>query len=179
MRFRSTAACLILGLAALLVAPALLADGTLLGTINGRVLDQDGKALPGATVEVTSANKGFQRSAVSDAVGSFNFPLLQPGPYIVRVTLAGFQSFEATGVVVSPDKTTAVPATLAPRGRDRGGHRDRRGADGGQDERHGDDQRELGANAEARRRAQLPVPLAFAPGVVNANGSATPTRTGP
>jgi hypothetical protein len=112
MRFRTLAACLILGLVSLLVAPALLADGTQLGTLNGRVLDQDGKALPGATIELTSAEQGFQRSAVSDASGAFNFPLLQPGPYIVKITLAGFQSYEATNVIVSADKTTAVNPTL-------------------------------------------------------------------
>jgi hypothetical protein len=112
MRFRSLAACLILGLVSLLVAPALLADGTQLGTLNGRVLDQDGKALPGATIELTSAEQGFQRSAVSDASGAFNFPLLQPGPYIVKITLAGFQSYEATNVIVSADKTTVVSPTL-------------------------------------------------------------------
>jgi hypothetical protein len=112
MRFRTISACLILGLVAMLVAPALLADGTLLGTLGGKVLDQDGKALPGATVELTSADKGFQRTAVTDAAGSFNFPLLQPGPYIVRISLSGFQSYEAKGVIVAADKTTAVPATL-------------------------------------------------------------------
>jgi len=112
MRFRSFATCLILALVCLMAAPALLADGTLLGTIGGRVVDQDGKALPGATVEVTSADKGFQRTAVSDSGGAFNFPLLQPGPYIVKITLAGFQSFESTNNVVQPEKTTAISATL-------------------------------------------------------------------
>ena len=104
MRFRSFATCVILALVCLMAAPALLADGTLLGTVNGRVLDQDGKALPGATVELTSADKGFQRTAVSDAAGSYNFPLLSPGRYVVRLTLAGFQSFEAKEVVVRPTR---------------------------------------------------------------------------
>jgi len=114
MRFRTSLACLCLalGLIASLIAPALLADGTLLGTINGRVLDQDGKALPGATIELTSAEKGFQRTAVSDASGAFNFPLLQPGPYFVSISLAGFQSYEAKNVIVSADKRTDVSASL-------------------------------------------------------------------
>lgn len=112
MRQRSIAACLILGFVTFLAASALLADGTLLGTINGRVLDQDGKALPGATVEIVSVEKGFQRSVVSDSVGAFNFPLLSPGTYTVKIGLAGFQSYEAKSVVVSADKTTAVNATL-------------------------------------------------------------------
>ena len=58
MRQRSLAAYLILGFYGLMASP-LLADGTLLGTINGKVVDQDGKALPGATVEVTSDGQGI------------------------------------------------------------------------------------------------------------------------
>ena len=112
MRQRSIATYLVLGLVALLAAGALLADGTLLGTISGRVLDQDGKALPGATVELTSENKGFQRSVVSDANGAFNFPLLQPGPYTVRVSLTGFGSFESKNTLAVADKTTSFNATL-------------------------------------------------------------------
>jgi hypothetical protein len=112
MRQRSIAAYLILSLVTFLAASALLADGTLLGTVAGRVLDQDGKALPGATVELESVEKGFQRSVVSDASGAFTFPLLQPGLYTVRVSLAGFQSFEARETVVSADKTTSISSTL-------------------------------------------------------------------
>jgi hypothetical protein len=112
MRQRSTAAFLLLGLVALLGAPPLLADGSLLGTISGRVLDQDGKALPGATVELMSENKGFSRTLVSDANGAFNFPLLQPGPYSLKISLAGFQSYEAKSNLVTQDKTTNVIATL-------------------------------------------------------------------
>jgi hypothetical protein len=112
MRQRSIAAYLILGLVAFLAAGALLADGTLLGTISGRVLDQDGKALPGATVELTSENKGFQRSVVSDASGAFNFPLLQPGPYTVKASLTGFGSYVSKSAIVTADKTTSIGATL-------------------------------------------------------------------
>ena len=112
MRRKNLAAYLISILCALAAPAAMLADGTLLGTVSVRVLDQDGKALPGATVELVSADKGFQRTATSDGAGLANFPLLQPGPYTVRATLTGFQSFESTNNVVDPDKTTSVRATL-------------------------------------------------------------------
>ncbi|HTO89136.1 MAG TPA: TonB-dependent receptor [Thermoanaerobaculia bacterium] len=112
MRGRSIAAYLIVLAVAFLAASSLYADGTLLGTIGGRVVDQEGKVLPGATVELISLDKGFTRSIVTDAVGAFNFPLLQPGPYTVKVSLAGFQSVEVKGNTVSPEKTTAVNVTL-------------------------------------------------------------------
>ena len=68
----------------------LYADGSLFGTIAGRVRDESGAALPGVTVEVESADKGFQRTATTDAAGSFNFALLPPGLYTVRASAPGF-----------------------------------------------------------------------------------------
>jgi Carboxypeptidase regulatory-like domain len=109
---RRNAPCLRLALLQFLAAATLLADGTLLGTIAGRVLDEDGKGLLGATVEVVSADKGFERSLVTGATGAFTLPLLQPGPYTVRVSLSGFQAFESRDTIVTPDKTTWVNVTL-------------------------------------------------------------------
>jgi hypothetical protein len=105
-----------IALGVLAVAPVLptllLADGSQLGTVSGRVLDEDGRPLPGASVEIVSGDKGFRRSQETDASGSFTFALLQPGPYTLWVTLPGFQSVEATNNIVAPEKTTRVNATL-------------------------------------------------------------------
>ncbi|MGE5275491.1 MAG: TonB-dependent receptor [Acidobacteriota bacterium] len=100
---------LALGLAA---AGPLLADGSQFGTLSGRVKDESGGALPGATVELTSTEKGFRKTATTDATGSFNFPLLPPGRYSVKVSLASFESFESSSNVVTAEKTTTVNATL-------------------------------------------------------------------
>src|SRR5215471_2146485 len=94
---------------ALILGPSLVkADGTLLGTISGKVVDEHGAALPGATVELTSEDKGFGRSMTTDSAGNFQFALLQPGPYSVKITIAGFETFLSKDNVVSPDKTTTV-----------------------------------------------------------------------
>jgi len=90
----------------------LLADGTLLGTLTGRVRDETGAALPGVSVSVISEQKGVQRDATTDQGGLFNFPLLEPGAYSVRAVLSGFQSFESTGNIVTAEKTTQVPVQL-------------------------------------------------------------------
>ena len=74
--------CLILAFV-LLTSPAFVrADGTQLGTISGKVVDERGAALPGATVELTSEDKGFGRSMPTDLSGNFKFALLQSGPYL-------------------------------------------------------------------------------------------------
>jgi len=57
-----------IGIALLLVvlaAAPLWADGSLFGTIAGKALDESGGALPGVTVELTSNEKGFQRTATT------------------------------------------------------------------------------------------------------------------
>jgi hypothetical protein len=87
-------------------------DGTQLGTLAGRVLDEDGGALPGVTVEALSAERGFQRSATTDPSGTFTFPVLQPGSYTVKASLSGFQSWQGADNVVSAEKTTSLTITL-------------------------------------------------------------------
>jgi hypothetical protein len=96
----------------LIAAAPLLADGSLFGTLNGKVKDESGGALPGASVELISAEKGFQRNTTTDAAGSFNFALLPPGPYTVRATLSSFESFESTNNVVAAEKTTTIAVVL-------------------------------------------------------------------
>jgi hypothetical protein len=109
-RFRFTV--IALGILALVAPAFLLADGTQIGTISGRVLDEQGGGVPGVTVEVISADKGFRRTQTTDATGSFNFPLLQRGPYTVRTSLSGFTTVEKTNNIVEADKTTDVNITM-------------------------------------------------------------------
>ena len=58
----------------LLAAAPLWADGSLFGTLAGKALDESGGALPGVTVELTSNEKGFQRTATTDALGIVQLP---------------------------------------------------------------------------------------------------------
>ena len=109
-RFRFTV--IALGILALAVPTFLLADATQVGTIKGRVLDESGAGVPGATVEIVSGNQGFRRSQTTDATGNFTFAALQPGPYMLRASLSGFQSVEKTGNLVETGKTTEVDVTM-------------------------------------------------------------------
>ena len=110
-RFRFT----VIALAVLaLTAPAfLLADGTQLGTLSGRVLDEQGGGIPGVTVELVSTDKGFRRTQTTDSTGSFTFAALQPGPYTVRASLSGFTTIEKANNIVATDKVTDVDVTMS------------------------------------------------------------------
>ncbi|MGH9369483.1 MAG: carboxypeptidase regulatory-like domain-containing protein, partial [Thermoanaerobaculia bacterium] len=96
----------------LIAAAPLLADGSLFGTLAGRVRDEQGGALPGVGVELTSEEKGFRRAATTDAAGSFNFALLPPGPYTVKATLANFETYGSEANLVTAEKTTSLNIVL-------------------------------------------------------------------
>ncbi len=59
-------------------------------TIKGTVTDPNSAAIPGATVTVTSTDKGISKIARTGADGTFRIPLLQPGDYQVQVEAQGF-----------------------------------------------------------------------------------------
>jgi hypothetical protein len=65
---------------------------SLTGTITGRVLDQQGGALPGATVTVTG--KTGSQTQVTDTRGEFRFVGLSVGTYSVLAELPGFSKRE-------------------------------------------------------------------------------------
>jgi Carboxypeptidase regulatory-like domain/TonB dependent receptor-like, beta-barrel len=79
------------------------------GLLTGTVLDDQGKALPGATVTITSpAMIGGARTQVTAGDGTFNFPALSPGYYTVKIELSGFVTQERNQVQVRLDRTTEI-----------------------------------------------------------------------
>lgn len=61
-------------------------------TVKGRVMDQAGAAVSGATITVLHAERGVVRRVKTDGEGAYQAPLLQPGVYELRVEASGFQS---------------------------------------------------------------------------------------
>ena len=81
--------------------------------LNGRVTDESGAVLPGATVSVTQTATGLVRTAVTDSNGSYLMSSLPTGPYRLEVTLQGFRSYVQTGIVLQVGATPTINATLA------------------------------------------------------------------
>jgi len=65
------------------------------GSVRGSVLDQSSLAIPGANVTLHSLDEGTDKTAVSDADGSFLFENLKPGHYKLTAAKENF----ATSVV--------------------------------------------------------------------------------
>ena len=85
------------------------------GFIEGRVTDELGKPLDGAVVSALGGTTAF---AVSDKTGSYTLRQLPPGPYLVRVHLAGFLTARSSMVNVRPSTKSASSFTLRREGSD-------------------------------------------------------------
>src|SRR5918999_1330428 len=91
-------------------APAFAQQTT--GNITGRVLDDQGAAVPGATVTALNTQTGFVRTDVSDAEGIYRLNALPVGTYDVVTELSGFTRVEHKGLVVNVAQTTDVDVSL-------------------------------------------------------------------
>jgi hypothetical protein len=74
------------------------------GLIEGKVTDELGKPLDGAVISALGGTTAF---AVSDSSGQYALKQLPPGPYLVRVHLAGFLAARSTMVNVRPSTRSA------------------------------------------------------------------------
>ena len=95
---------------ALIVAGPVAAQETTTGSIEGRVVDAQGLAVPGATVTVTSGQGS--RTFMTDAEGRYFAPFLTPGIYTVRVELSGFNPAEQRNVNVRLGQRVELPITM-------------------------------------------------------------------
>lgn len=82
------------------------------GSIIGRVLDDQGAAIPGASITVTNPNTGFTRSDVTDAEGVYRLRALPVGTFEVKVELTGFTSLDRKGVVVNVGQTITIDFSM-------------------------------------------------------------------
>lgn len=79
------------------------------GVIEGRITDDRGNPLDGAVVSALGGTTAF---AVSDKAGTYSLKQLPPGPYLLRVHLAGFIAERSTMVNVRSSARSASSFTL-------------------------------------------------------------------
>ncbi|WP_260702905.1 TonB-dependent receptor [Edaphobacter flagellatus] len=81
--------------------------------LSGTVHDPSGAVVPGASVTIADASKGFSRSATSDGEGNYQFLLLPPGTYVVTVTATGFAKLTSSNVVLTVGEQAQLALTLS------------------------------------------------------------------
>lgn len=81
----------VLGLIAFFTVSAWLGAQTVNSTLQGRVLDTTGAAIPGTTLTAVNAATGLTRSATSSTAGEYQIDGLPAGDYTVEAAKQGFQ----------------------------------------------------------------------------------------
>jgi hypothetical protein len=81
--------------------------------INGKVTNPDGSSLPGATVIATHVPTGTLFGATTDEGGFFRLPNMDVGgPYTVKVSFVGFESWTKQNIYLTLGQTAKVDASL-------------------------------------------------------------------
>jgi hypothetical protein len=81
------------------------------GSLRGTVKDAQG-VIPGVTVALTNDANGVARDTVSNNVGEFSFPAVDPGTYVVKATVQGYKTFERKGVRIGTQQFLTLDVTL-------------------------------------------------------------------
>jgi hypothetical protein len=102
----------LLALAAVLTAASIGSAQTLTGQIGGTVLDAQKAAVPGATVTVRNTATQVTRETVTDGSGAFVITNILAGTYDLRVTLAGFRTYEQTGILLTSTERVSLPPIM-------------------------------------------------------------------
>jgi hypothetical protein len=106
------------GIVAFTVAAAMVAAGSTIvaqgavAELRGRVIDESGAALPGATLTATHRETGSVRTTISSETGSFVLPALQVGAYDVRIELSGFSTLTHENLRLAVGESANLTFTL-------------------------------------------------------------------
>jgi hypothetical protein len=84
------------------------------GTIEGVVKDNQGLAVPGATLTLRNADTNVSRSQASSGDGSYRFLNMPVGNYEITVELTGFARYVRDGVTLAVNQVAVVEVELRP-----------------------------------------------------------------
>jgi len=99
--------CLALAVAVLSLASYVSAQ-TATGTIDGRVTDASGAAVPGASVTVENVATNVKQTSPTNAEGRFYQRYLLPGTYRVTIEKTGFERYVQSGVILDIEQTVTL-----------------------------------------------------------------------
>jgi len=80
--------------------------------LEGRVTDQQGAIVPGATVAVISEQTGVRQQTTANDQGAWTMRFLNPGAYTISISAPNFKTFERRGVILQVADSKQIDATL-------------------------------------------------------------------
>ena len=101
----------------LVILIAAFACGTVLaqesstGSLEGKVTDDKGTAVPGATVSATGGQGTMATRSGPD--GSFRIPFLKVGTYDIKVEMPGYATMIMKDVQIALNRRTSLPILLS------------------------------------------------------------------
>ena len=96
----------------LLFASGIALSQTVQGVITGTVTDPTGASVPNATVTITNTGTNVTQTATTGSDGTYRFPLVPPGAYILTIKAANFAEVRASGIVVQASQTVPFDVKL-------------------------------------------------------------------
>src|SRR5580765_2274386 len=85
-------------------------------TISGKVTDQNGAVVPGATVTAKLVDTKVERAAVTDGDGNYKIIQLAPGKYMLTAAANSFQATVESGLEFTAGRNAQIDLVLFPPG---------------------------------------------------------------
>lgn len=98
--------------ALLCLSPGLVIGQVLYGNLVGTVTDPQDAAVARATVVIKNNATGYTSQAVTNDRGGYDLPNIPPGTYDIRITAAGFTTFEVKEITIAANNIARVDAAL-------------------------------------------------------------------
>lgn len=83
-------------------------------TISGKITDQNGAVIPGASVTATLVATKVERTVVADGDGNYKLIQLSPGVYNIKVSFASFATEEKTNLAAIAAQNVRLDFVLRP-----------------------------------------------------------------
>ncbi|MGA7928186.1 MAG: carboxypeptidase regulatory-like domain-containing protein [Candidatus Sulfotelmatobacter sp.] len=82
------------------------------GSISGTIKDPSGAAIAKASVTLVNTSTGVRQSATADGRGSYAFPVLPVGGYVLEVNHPGFKPYRRTGITLDANSALLLDVVL-------------------------------------------------------------------
>ena len=80
--------------------------------ISGKVVDQNGAFIPGASVTAVLTRTGMRRSGVVDTAGRYRILNLEPGTYVLHASAAGFAAHNSDDIAIVSGQNLQIEIVL-------------------------------------------------------------------